>query len=61
MTYQVEESIAERRTKVALSVHGVSNVRYTVVCVRKLLSYYVYVQKILEQLRKQYVSVALPL
>ena len=44
---QVEESIAARRTKVALSVHGVSNMPYTVVRVRKLLTHYVYIQKYL--------------
>ena len=44
---QVEESIAGRRTKVALSVHGASNMLYTVVCVHKLLTHYVYIQKYL--------------
>ena len=44
---QVEESIAGRRTKVALSVHGTSNMPYTVVRVRKLLTHYVYIQKYL--------------
>ena len=44
---QVEESIAGRRTKVALNVHGVSNIPYTVVRVHKLLTHYVYMQKYL--------------
>lgn len=42
---QVEESIAGRRMKVALSVHGASNMPYTVVSVRKLLTHYVYIYK----------------
>ena len=44
---QVEESIAGRCTKVALSVHGKSNMPYTVVRVRKLLTQYVCIQKYL--------------
>ena len=42
---QVEESVAGGRTKVALSVHGTSNMPYTVVRVRKLLTHYAYIQK----------------
>ena len=44
---QVEESIAGRCTKVALSVHGMSNMPYTVVRICKLLTHYVYIQKYL--------------
>ena len=39
---QVEESIAGRCTKVALSVHDASNMLYTVVRLSKLLTHYVY-------------------
>ena len=37
---QIEESITGRCTKVELSVHGMSNMLYTVFCVRKLLTHY---------------------
>ena len=42
---QVEEIIAGGHMKVALSVHGASNMPYTVVHVHKLLTHYVYIQK----------------
>ena len=42
---QVKEIIAGRCMKVALSVHGASNMPYTVVYVRKLLTHYIYMQK----------------
>ena len=40
----VEESIAGRCMKVALSVHGASNMPYTVFRVRKLLTHYVHIK-----------------